>query len=278
MNKEKVDVLLYRDDPALESMVRTGYHCCIVNPFCTNRHTHDFYEITYCISGNAVHLINHQELPVSNGTVIIMRPDETHHFKHYSNANALTVCITPTEFHSFLKVYNLENCKYFVDPPQRTDLPPHLKASAFDSIYLMHLCENIIASATPDASPCLKLLLGHVLSMIILQDTSTENDMPKYFQHALTQINQLENAKGGVQRFLALTNLSHSQLCRMTKKYLDTTPHEYINSIRMKWAYSLVTNTNIDIESIADSVGFSSYSHFHKLFKETFHITPGELR
>lgn len=278
MNKEKIDLLLYRNDPALASMLRSGYHCCIVNPFCTNKHMHDFYEITYCISGHAIHLVNQNTFSISDGTVIIMRPNDTHHFKHYSNANALTVCITPEEFHSFLKVYNLENSAYFVGSSQRTELPPHLETSASDSIYLLNLCEHIIASATPDESPYLKLLLGHIMGMIVRQNVAGENTIPKHFQHALTKINQLENVKGGVQKFMVLANSSHSQLCRLTKKYLNTTPHAYINSIRMKWAYSMVTNTDMKIESIADAIGFSSYSHFHKLFKETYHVTPGELR
>lgn len=278
MKIDKVELLSPHTDPALHTMLKTGYHCCIVNPFCTNNHMHDFYEVTYCISGQAVHLVNHQEILITGGTLLIMRPNEAHYFKNYVNANALTVCISLEEFHSFLHVYDLEDCEYFSSSSDRTPLPPHLKASSTDSFYLQNLCENIIASNTPYASPYLKLFLGHVLGMIIRRKLADESRIPKQFQHALSQMNQLENVRGGIKSFLSLTNLSHAQLCRLTKKYLDMTPHEYINSIRMKWAHSLVTNTDIDIETLAESIGFSSYSHFHKLFKETYHTTPGNLR
>lgn len=278
LKMKKVELLSYRSDPALQSMLESGYHCCILNPFCTNVHTHDFYEITYCISGQAVHCVNHQEVIITSGTLLIMRPDEMHCFKNYANANALTVCITPEEFHSFLEVYNLKDCKYFSSVPERTPLPPHIKTYSTDSFYLQNLCENITTSADPHSSPYLKVFLGHALGIMIQQELTTEHNMPKHFRYALTKMNQLENVKGGVKTFLSLANLSHAQLCRLTKKHLDMTPHDYVNSIRMKWAYSLLLNTDMDVEMLAESIGFSSYSHFHKLFKETYHITPGKLR
>lgn len=277
-NQKEIELLSYHTDPALSSMTQSGYHCCIVNPFCTNEHMHDFYELTYCISGHAIHLINHREILIESGTLLIMRPDEAHYFKDYSDANALTVCITSDEFLSFLKVYSLEDCIYFKPVSQRSELPPHLKASAADSFYLQNLCENIIASATPNTSPYLKCLLGHALGMVVRQAVEDEYKIPKSLRHSLTQMNQLDNARGGVKAFLTLSNLSHAQLCRLTRKYLNMTPHEYVNSIRMKWAYSLVANSDIDMGTLAESIGFSSYSHFYKLFKETYHISPTDLR
>lgn len=273
-----IEILSHHTDPALHSMTLFGYHCCIANPFCTNEHTHDFFELSYCISGHAKHFTNHQEIPIDGGTLFIMRPGESHYFKSYTNANALTVCITQEEFLSFLKVYNLEDCEFFKSEGLRTPLPPHLKVSSIDSFYLQNLCENIIASAAPNSSPYLKCLLGYALEMIIRQNEEAANKIPKSFRHAILQMNQLDNIRGGVKSLLELTNLSHAQLCRQTKKYLNMTPHEYVNSIRMKWAYSLITNSTINMDDLADSVGFSSYSHFHKLFKETYNISPSELR
>lgn len=276
---KKFESLSYKTDLVLSCMLHSGYHCCITNPFCTNEHSHeDFYELTYCISGHATHCVNQQEIPITGGTLFIMRPDEPHCFKDYENANALTVCITSDEFHSFLKVYALEDCEYFCSLSSRTILPPHLKATSIDSFYLQNLCENIIASQDPDTSPYLKPLVGHALGMIIQQVSNESSAIPNWFRQSLTKLNQLENVKGGVKTFLSLSNLSHAQLCRLTKKYLGVTPHEYVNSIRMKWAYSYVINTDMDMETISEVVGFSSYSHFQKLFKETFHTTPAMLR
>lgn len=274
----KVELLSYHADPVLISMEQSGYHCCVVNPFCTNEHMHDFYELTYCLSGHAIHATHHQEVLIESGTLFIMRPGEAHYFKDYFDANALTVCITPDEFLSFLKAYSLEDCAFFQDTSGRTELPPHLKASSIDSFYLQNLCENIIASLEPDTSPYVKCLLGHAMSMIARQAIENEHKIPGNFRHALMHMNELEYLKGGIKSLLSLTNLSHSQLCRLTRKHMNMTPHEYINSIRMKWAYSLITNSNVDMDSLAESIGFSSYSHFHKLFKETFDISPSELR
>jgi transcriptional regulator GlxA family with amidase domain len=46
----------------------------------------------------------------------------------------------------------------------------------------------------------------------------------------------------------------------------------------MKYAYNLIAYTNMSFEAISVEVGFSSFSHFIKLIKETYGTTPLKLR
>jgi transcriptional regulator GlxA family with amidase domain len=88
----------------------------------------------------------------------------------------------------------------------------------------------------------------------------------------------LENAKEGLDAFLKLSNYSRTQLWRLSLKYLNVTPTEFINNVRMKHAYNLIAYTNMSFEAISVEVGFSSFSHFIKLIKETYGTTPLKLR
>ncbi len=102
--------------------------------------------------------------------------------------------------------------------------------------------------------------------------------MPPSFADALERMNELENAAEGIPAFLRLSNFSHAQLCRLTKKHLGKSPGEYVNMIRMRYARELVRGGELDCESVGELVGFGSYSHFCALFTRTFGVSPSHAR
>ena len=94
----------------------------------------------------------------------------------------------------------------------------------------------------------------------------------------LAEMNRLPNAAEGVSAFLRLSTFSHAQLCRLTKKYLGMTPGEYVNGVRMKFAYEMAVSGEKDYETICEEVGFSSYAYFCRLFEKTYGMTPAKTR
>jgi AraC-like DNA-binding protein len=62
------------------------------------------------------------------------------------------------------------------------------------------------------------------------------------------------------------------------KKWLNTTPKEYINKVRLEHAYTMIVSTDQRFDDIAYDVGFSSVSHFNDLVKKNYGFTPAELR
>ncbi|MBQ1802057.1 2-isopropylmalate synthase [Lachnobacterium bovis] len=53
---------------------------------------------------------------------------------------------------------------------------------------------------------------------------------------------------------------------------------EHLASIRMKKAKVLLKNGNMNIENIADAVGYPNVEHFNRLFKKMFNKTPMQYR
>ncbi len=64
----------------------------------------------------------------------------------------------------------------------------------------------------------------------------------------------------------------------LMKKYTGRTLHSYITQIRMNEASRLLANTNSSIESISTETGYKNPSHFYKVFKQHFGISPSEYR
>ena len=89
---------------------------------------------------------------------------------------------------------------------------------------------------------------------------------------------QPEKLKQGIPAFIALSNYSQSHLARLVKKHFGMGLKQYINELRLLRAYDDFVWTNESAESISENLGFSSYSHFYRIFKERFLISPSALR
>ncbi|NLK71096.1 MAG: AraC family transcriptional regulator [Clostridiales bacterium] len=76
----------------------------------------------------------------------------------------------------------------------------------------------------------------------------------------------------------AVVSLNPEYFSRFFKKHMGITFLEYLNSIRLEYAYNDLANTNYSISEILSRNGFSNYKMFMKLFKKRFGCTPSEKR
>jgi transcriptional regulator GlxA family with amidase domain len=72
--------------------------------------------------------------------------------------------------------------------------------------------------------------------------------------------------------------ISVRQLERLFMRYLGTTPKRYQTELRLERARNLVMQTELSIIEIAMACGFTSPSHFSKLYRSRFGISPGSSR
>ena len=72
--------------------------------------------------------------------------------------------------------------------------------------------------------------------------------------------------------------LSKSSALSIFKKYLDTSPINYLVNYRLKRAAKLLATTDNSILSISQDTGFDNVGYFCRKFKELFRLTPSEYR
>ncbi|MBE5979760.1 MAG: AraC family transcriptional regulator [Paenibacillaceae bacterium] len=63
----------------------------------------------------------------------------------------------------------------------------------------------------------------------------------------------------------------------MVKEHTGQNFTKLIRDILDKACRALKT-TNLSISSICEIIGYTNPEHFNRIFKETFHMTPGEYR
>lgn len=70
-----------------------------------------------------------------------------------------------------------------------------------------------------------------------------------------------------------------SEYCsRNFKKVLGINFKELLTSTRLNYAYDKISNTEQNLEEIADSAGFSTYRNMYNSFIKSYHVSPSKLR
>lgn len=74
------------------------------------------------------------------------------------------------------------------------------------------------------------------------------------------------------------TGLSPAQLTRIFKKEYGLTPYQYFLQNKLTTACSLLRNTNLQVQEIAERLHFQDAHYFSGLFHEKMGVTPKEYR
>ena len=72
--------------------------------------------------------------------------------------------------------------------------------------------------------------------------------------------------------------MSVSSLVRCFKKKTGMTFVDYVNSLRLSHASGLLKENRLSLLDVALSSGFNSQSHFNRVFKKKYGVTPGDHR
>lgn len=100
----------------------------------------------------------------------------------------------------------------------------------------------------------------------------------KTIQSAITFIQDNYNKPISVSDIAKSINLSVYYFTRLFTKYMHTSPHNYLLTIRLEAAKRILIYTFDDVETISLRVGFESASHFIRAFKKANNITPSNFR
>ncbi|MFD1886630.1 helix-turn-helix transcriptional regulator [Paenibacillus wenxiniae] len=100
----------------------------------------------------------------------------------------------------------------------------------------------------------------------------------RYVRHSIEFMRQNYDRSIRMEQIAAAVNVHPGYLHRVFRKHMETTPTDYLNTLRMEKAMMLLGSTDIPIAEIADYVGVSSRQYFHLLFKKHTSQTPADYR
>lgn len=87
-------------------------------------------------------------------------------------------------------------------------------------------------------------------------------------------IDQDIQAKYSLEELSSQCGFSSDHLRILFQNHYGMLPQFYRNKMRMAYAMSLISNSHLTIKEISEKVGFKYVSHFTRMFKNTFGLTP----
>lgn len=81
-----------------------------------------------------------------------------------------------------------------------------------------------------------------------------------------------------LERVCHETGVNRNRLTAILKEEVGTTFKGHLTDLRLSEATRALSETDLQVTEIAYKVGFGNVSHFNRVFKERFDITPNEFR
>lgn len=245
-------------------------------------HTHDYVEIFYMISGNTSHRYeNEPTTTLGVGDAYIILPTKSHIFG-LGNPSA-------SHRDVFIKDSFFKEVCDFISPTLyeelfNGDLPCHIKLNQSE----LHYFENRIDSINQILLDTLfqetvesfaKCLVSTLVSSVLCKPIENHSqNFPVWFKNLLERFNDVKLVSEGLDAIISDTNYDRKYLCRVFKKNTGLTMTEYLNKVRLDFALSTIQNTDKNILTVAQDLGFSSISYFNVSFKKRYGITPSQAK
>lgn len=252
-------------------------------------HKHNYVEVIYMCSGSTHHRINGDNVILSTGELLFLSKNAEHEIYPAAKDDiAVNFVILPEFFDVSLGMLGNEDNnlrRFIVDSlTGKSDGPLYLHFKVADTLPIQNLIENLVwsiknhqtnnRSINQTTMGLLFLNLLNCLSEVELpKDNASSNLILFVYQYIE------ENYKSGELRELAaLKHYDVFWLSKEIKKQTGFTYSELIQQKRINQACYLLTNTPMNVNDIANAVGYENISYFHRLFKKALNMSPYEYR
>ena len=251
-------------------------------------HTHDFYEMNFVLKGKCINYVSGENIEMNEGDAILMHPG-TFHSVYAENDSLVVNFLIRGEF-LFSNMSSLNKdfpFGKFIDASKKDDYYRYILF--LDGKGNIELCQRIIDTIEKDFSKNSEGFLREEALFLLFCADLAEN---KKEQILSTQKGRESEKLHEAMMFYAYEHYdtitldrlsekfgySKSHICRIFRHYTGATFHEILTDVKLSYACTLLRDTTLNVQSIAEKVGFSSIEHFHRLFKKRFSLSPLKYR
>ncbi|MGG6313781.1 helix-turn-helix domain-containing protein [Paenibacillus macerans] len=259
-----------------------------VNPFWVEslsqvspEHTHDFFEFFVIEGGRCRHIVNGQTQPLRAGCLVFIRPADVHKYERDGE----------------------EDCRFYNVPCRRSligealaylgeaDMAQQLLEARLPQIATLSqtevgefvaLFERIKLLSAIDKMKARIVLKGGLIDILTRYffgpDPVKQPEIPLWLEHALAKMQLKDNLHRGLPALYELSGRSVGHVNRAFRRYLQQTPTEYLNQLKLNAARNLLLTTELRVVDIALECGFENVSHFYHQFKKWYRQAPLDLR
>ncbi|MGB8355089.1 MAG: AraC family transcriptional regulator [Chthoniobacteraceae bacterium] len=239
-------------------------------------HGHDFAEVFWIDGGKGRHRVNDRVTPLLPGEIIFIRPGDFHGIEaEKEGVLTITNVAFPLATLRFLRErYFAESSRWFWSKarvPAVVTLEAQAQAEVAQSA-------DRLASEPRERFYVERFLMNLLHRVELMGKRPLPSRSPDWLLNACRRIGEPEYLQQGVQGFVRLAGRCHEHVSRVTQECLGESPSEVVNRARMRYAAGQMEMTERLIIEIAMDCGIGNLSHFYKVFREEFGISPRRYR
>lgn len=282
LNIKKESNFIFETDGVLLNMMTgaaamLGYYPRRKRPHHSEYHTHALYELFYVVDGALlVHFCDSKEtVRVEKGQFLFVSPEVS----HFTEIDPIEGAARYTFDFTFRIKKKTQTANRLCD---LFSFPDYLKMPSDD--FCRAQLEFFIRARTQNEETMagchfLSFLLGvyKALGKENMAGPPVFNDTEANRLYKIERLCSTFYAEGFPLSLLAEElHLSERQVERIIKKHYGCGFHALITSYRMKEAKLLLLK-GVPVSAVAETVGYSSSSVFHRAFRNTFGVSPNEF-
>ena len=227
----------------------------------------DIYIIDCCTGGRGSVIINGKEFEVKAGDCYILLPQDTiiHTADKVDPRSGVWCAINGARVERDLVRAGITSQK------------PFAPAGAFDEIcgyveQMVQMRDDTDPGAELRGTACVYGILG-----ALLRYSEAASDKNLWIQKAISMMETHYHQQLGVTEIANEVGLERSYFSTVFKNQTGLSPHEYLTTLRIKKACTLMENDNLSVAETAASVGIDP-QNFARLFKREIGMTPREYK
>jgi AraC family transcriptional regulator, dual regulator of chb operon len=259
-----------------------------VNPFWVEslsqvspEHTHDFFEFFVIEDGSCRHVVNGETQWLRAGCLVFIRPEDVHKYERNGEEDCRFYNVPcrhrlVSEALAYLGEAEMTG-QLLQSPTPRVAMLSQTEVGEFVALF-----ERIKLLSSIDkqkARIALKSGLIDLLTRYFFNpDPVKQAEFPLWLEYALGKMQLKDNLHRGLPALYELSGRSVGHVNRAFRQYLQQTPTEYLNQLKLNIARNLLLTTELRVVEIALECGFENVSHFYHQFKKWYRQAPLDLR
>lgn len=232
-------------------------------------HWHDYIEFEFVLSGTAKHVFNEGEYTLKRGSA---------HILNYYDFHEVTVT-------SDIVLYCIHFDKSMLHPRIFEYLSYNSFHCEFDEVESTKITERILELIAEKEAPdtlrniMIKNLINELMITMIRKCSPSQLEpAPLPIQQAVSYVNDHFYEKITLEKMANELSFSANYIGKLFKNQMKCSFNEYVNTLRLKHACTLLNSSDMSVKEIADASGYSSIEYFMYAFKKKMMMTPGEYR
>lgn len=230
------------------------------------------YQILYVANGKTHFWFDGKKEIVSAGHMVLYKPEEIQKYVYYleDNPEVFWIHFTGSDVKNILAYHGISLDEHVF----YCGVLPDYKALFRKIIQELQLCrygyEDYIASLFND----IMLLVDRQQH----EQKKATGNVQEQIERAAAYFNENYNTKISIDDYAESLHISTNWFIHNFKQYTGMSPAQYILSLRMVNAQSLLERTTYNIKEISEIVGYENPLYFSRVFKKEIGKSPAQYR